>query len=94
MPVNRFTLIKIADKLGKNVNIIGNLPKIPELGHGKITKEGLLALLESHPATLDEISVSFGVPVQEVNQLVKELIKIRRIKVKRFENKQYYIFGS
>ena len=89
-PVDRFTLIKIADRLGKNVNVIGNLPKIPEFGGGKISRERLLAFLESHPATLDEISASFGVSVQEANQLIEELIKIRRIEEKRFENKQYY----
>ncbi len=94
LPVDRFTLIKIADKLGKNVNVIGNLPEIPELGSGEISREGLLSLLESHPATLDEISASFGVSVQDAKRIVEELIKIRGIRVKHFENKQYYIFNS
>ncbi|MBN2190007.1 MAG: radical SAM protein, partial [Candidatus Aureabacteria bacterium] len=60
LPVDRYTLIKIAGQLGDKADVIGNLPEVPQFEKGRLDAENLLGLLESHPATVEEIMNSFG----------------------------------
>ncbi len=91
LPVDRYTLIKIADQLGDRADVIGNLPEVPQFEKGRLNAENLLGLLESHPATLEEIMNSFGATKFAAAKILEELVKLRKVEEKRFENKVYYV---
>lgn len=91
LPVDRYTLIKIAGRLGDKADVIGNLPEVPQFEKGRLDAENLLGLLESHPATLEEIMNSFGATKFAAAKVVEQLIKLRKVEEKRFENKVYYV---
>ncbi|MDD5643938.1 MAG: radical SAM protein [bacterium] len=91
LPIDRYTLIKIAERLGEKADVIGNLPEVPQFEKGRLSAENLLGLLESHPATLREIMNSFGATRLAAEKAIEQLIKLRKVGEKRFENKVYYV---
>jgi len=93
LSVTREEMINIANLFDERVEIIADFDKIVAHkvhANGELIEDRIVSLLKRRPCTVDDISASLGIHINEAIKYVNHLIENGLIRQLRNDNKWYY----
>lgn len=80
-PVPPDVMLEIARKLGPNAEVIAEYPKVAaQASRPEITEDDVLALLQRHPCSVQDVAAGLSIPVEEARGHVEHLLEQGRLK--------------
>lgn len=73
-PVPRELLERFAAMFGENTEVLAAIPKHETTPVGTASKDDVLAVVQRHPCSLDDIAGSLGIPLEEATRHVETLL--------------------